>query len=210
MLEQRRRTQFLRGNAKSRSRFPLLSRTGSRDFLIIRVGTVRAESPGRMGGARHYSQLRVWKLADALRAEVFELTARPKFARDFKAQEQADDAINSVCRNIAEGFGCGTHAEFANFLVYSRRSLNEVRDAIRGARMKRYVNADDLQRVSDLVHRLHPALSRFIAYLRRTPDPTRKNGQQKPRFDKRLQTRTIKRQSDRTDPRQQNRTDPKA
>jgi four helix bundle protein len=126
-----------------------------------------------MAGARHYSQLRVWKLADELRAVVFGLTAQPKFARDFKAQQQADDAINSVCRNIAEGFGCGTHAEFANFLVYSRRSLNEVRDAIRGARMKEYVTADELQRVSDLVHRLHPALSRFIGYLRRTPDPKR-------------------------------------
>ena len=152
-----------------------------------------------MAGARHYSQLRVWKLADALRAEVFEFTARPKFARDFKAQEQADDAINSVCRNIAEGFGCGTHAEFANFLVYSRRSLNELRDAIRGARMKGYISADDLQRVADLVHRLHPALSRFIAFLRRTPDPNRKDRHQKPRPDKRQQTRTDKRQGNRTD-----------
>ncbi|HEY1308023.1 MAG TPA: four helix bundle protein [Vicinamibacterales bacterium] len=153
-----------------------------------------------MAGARHYSQLRVWKLADTLRAEVFEFTARPKFARDFKAQEQADDAINSVCRNIAEGFGWGTHAEFANFLVYSRRSLNEVRDAIRGARMKGYVSADDLQRVSDLAHRLHPALSRFIAYLRRTPDPKRRNSQPN--------SRPTKRQQDRTDPHAQNRIDP--
>lgn len=66
--------------------------------------------------------------------------------------------------------------------------------------MKGYVSADDLQRVSDLVHRLHPALSRFIGYLRRTPDPNRKNSQPKPRPDKRQQTRTAKRQQDRTDP----------
>jgi len=163
---------------------------------------VRAQIP-RMAGARHYSQLRVWKLADELRAEVFALTARPKFARDFKAQGQADDAINSVCRNIAEGFGCGTHAEFANFLVFSRRSLNEVRDAIRAARMKGYVNADDLQRVSDLVHRLHPALSRFIAYLRRTPDPnpTRRNRDRAPRrrTDEQKQNPADNREPDRTD-----------
>ena len=75
--------------------------------------------------------------------------------------------------------------------------------------MKGYVSADDLQRVSDLVHRLHPALSRFIAYLRRTPDPNRKNGQPKPRPDKPQQTRTTKRQQDHTDKRQSDRTDPR-
>ena len=167
-----------------------------------------------MAGARHYTQLRVWKLADELRREVFALTARPKFARDFKAQQQADDGINSVCRNIAEGFGCGTHAEFANFLVYSRRSLNEVRDAIRAARMKEYVNAGDLQRISDLVHRLHPALSRFIGYLRRTPDPNRNNRgpkrtdkPQRDRTDHRTRDRTDQRTHDRTDKRQSDRTD---
>jgi four helix bundle protein len=167
-----------------------------------------------MAGARHYTQLRVWKLADELRGEVFALTARPKFARDFKAQQQVDDAINSVCRNIAEGFGCGTHAEVANFLVYSRRSLNEVRDAIRAARMKEYVNAEDLQRISDLVHRLHPALSRFIGYLRRTPDPNRNNRKpectdtrQRDRTDRGTQVRTNQRRNDRTDKHQYDRTD---
>jgi len=152
--------------------------------------------------ARHFSQLRVWKLADELRAEVFTLTARPKFARDFKAQGQADDAINSVCRNIAEGFGCGTHAEFANYLVFSRRSLNEVQDALRGARMKGYVGVDDLQRVLNLARRLHPALSRFIAYLRRTPDPNRKNKRPSGRADSPKPPRTDGRARDRTDSRQ--------
>jgi four helix bundle protein len=123
-----------------------------------------------MPPARRYSDLRVWKLADDLRRRIFSLTNRPRFARDLKAQSQLDDAINSVCRNIAEGFPCG-HTEFARFLEISRRSLNEVCDALHAASLKGYISAEELSELLRLADQLAPALARFIAYLRRTPDP---------------------------------------
>ena len=67
-----------------------------------------------MRGARHVTELDIWQIADQLRIETFKLTARPAFARDLKTKSQADDAVNSVCRNIAEGFGCG-HIELRGF-----------------------------------------------------------------------------------------------
>jgi four helix bundle protein len=151
-----------------------------------------------MPPARHYSELIVWQLADEIRREVFKLTKRPRFARDFKAQGQADDAINSVCRNIAEGFACETHGEFAMFLVYSVRSLNEVQDAMRGAQEKGYADAKDLALIRQLFRRLFPALGRFIAYLRRTRNRRRHHH----RTDQRQGHRTDGRQNDRTDERQ--------
>jgi four helix bundle protein len=150
-----------------------------------------------MPPARHYSDLTVWKLADQLRVKVFALTSTPKFARDLKAQGQADDAINSVCRNIAEGFACESHAEFARFLEFSRRSLNEVQDAMRGAQLKGYVSATDLDDIRKLSVRLYPALSRFITYLRRTPQPPKR----------RTRNRTNPRKPDHTDQRKKDRTD---
>lgn len=123
-----------------------------------------------MRGARHFSELTVWQLADELRIETLKLTGRPAFARNLKAQTQADDAVNSVCRNIAEGFGCETHGQFAWFLRISRRSLNELQDACRGAEQKGYVTSSDLAPIRALTRRLYPALNRFIAYLDSTPD----------------------------------------
>jgi four helix bundle protein len=161
-----------------------------------------------MRPARHYSELIVWQLADEIRQEVFKLTKRPRFARDFKAQGQADDAINSVCRNIAEGFACETHGEFATFLVYSVRSLNEIQDAMRGAEEKGYVNTDEVAPILQLFKRLFPALGRFIAYLRRTPNRRRRSDKRdSTRTDKPQTTRTDQRQTNRTDNRQTNRTD---
>jgi four helix bundle protein len=124
-----------------------------------------------MAIARHYSQLVCWQLANALRLETFTLTRRVPFCRDFRHQSQTEDAIDSVCRNIAEGFGCRSHDEFARFLEISRRSLNELMDSFRSAQFKGYVSAEDVAPIHALSKRLYPALSRLIAYLRRTPTP---------------------------------------
>ncbi len=122
----------------------------------------------------HYSQLIVWKLAEEIRVKVFELTAKPLFAEDYKAKRQVEDAANSVCRNIAEGFGCETHIEFARFLEISRRSLNEVQDSLHGAELKEYVTITEIAPIRSLSRRIYPAFSRLMAYLRSTPTPKRK------------------------------------
>ena len=136
-----------------------------------------------MAPVTHYSRLIVWKLAEEIRIKVFELTAKPLFAEDFKAKRQGEDAANSVCRNIAEGFGCETHAEFARFLEISRRSLNEVHDVLHGAQLKEYVTASELAPIRSLSNRIYPAFSRLLAYLRSTPTP-RRAGRRTGRTDK--------------------------
>ena len=182
-----------------------------------------------MRGARHFSELLIWKLADELRIEIFKLTSRPAFVRDLKAHSQAEDAANSVCRNIAEGFGCETHREFARFLSISRRSLNELQDSLRGAELKQYCTTADCVPARLLFRRLYPAMNRLLAYLRRTPEHGRaksaRTDQRKcdadprsddrtgPRSDDRTNSRsrdrTDKRKGDRTDPRSDDRTDPR-
>jgi len=131
-----------------------------------------------MAGARHYTQLVCWQLADELRGEIFKLTAREPFTRDLRHKSQMDDASDSICRNIAEGFGCASHREFARYLEFSRRSLNELQDALRSARLKGYVAPEEAAAIDNLTKRLYPALNRLIGYLRPTsgnhpPGPNR-------------------------------------
>ena len=120
-----------------------------------------------MPGSRHFQELVIWQLADQLRIEVFAVTKRPPLKADLKLRSQLDDAADSVCRNIAEGFGCNTHREFARFLRIARRSLNEVQDEFRSATIKGYVVDSDLAAARQLMRRLCGALSKFIAYLDR-------------------------------------------
>jgi len=127
-----------------------------------------------MAGAKRHEDLVAWQLADQIRVHVFDLTKRDGFAKDLKLRSQTEDAANSVCRNIAEGFSC-KHVEFARFLRISRRSLNELRDAFRGAQLKQFVTASDCAPIATLSRRLYPAFGRLIAYLESTPDPPRTN-----------------------------------
>lgn len=134
-----------------------------------------------MKPARHYTELIVWQLAEEIRLEVFKLTKKPRFNADLKARSQADDSTNSLTRNIAEGFGCETHAEFARFLEISRRSLNELHDVLHGAELKNYVSASELTPIRQLSRRIYPAFSRFIAYLKRTPSMRPRRGAPEPK-----------------------------
>jgi four helix bundle protein len=89
--------------------------------------------------ARHFTELIVWQIADGIRQHVFAWTGKPPFSREHKRRAQIEDAIDSVCRNISEGFS-GTHAQFAWFLEIGQRSLNEVADCTRSAQLRGYVN----------------------------------------------------------------------
>jgi len=142
---------------------------GASRIASISAGT-RCAPRYRMRGAKRYEDLIVWQLADQARALVFTLTRRERFARDIKLHAQTEDAVNSMCRNIAEGFGC-RHKEFARFLEISRRSLNELRDSFRAAQLKGYVTAREYEPIWRLAHRLYPAYASLIRYLRMTPDP---------------------------------------
>lgn len=71
-----------------------------------------------------------------------------QFSRDFPKDEQfaltsqIRRAVNSVPLNIAEGAGCRTNPEFAQFLGIAFRSCNEVATAVELAVRLRYVTRD--------------------------------------------------------------------
>jgi four helix bundle protein len=136
-------------------------------------GNSRGVAHARAQGvtAHHFTELVCWQLGDRLRAEAFTFTARPQWQADRKLRQQTEDALGSVCRNIAEGFGCESHDEFARFLEIARRSLNEVQDCLRHAMLKQYMTAAEAAPLFALMRRLYPAINRLWAYLKNTPSP---------------------------------------
>jgi four helix bundle protein len=167
--------------------------------------------PRSMSGAKRYEDLIVWQLADQMRVLVFTLTSRERYVRDLKLHSQTEDAVNSVCRNIAEGSSC-KHKEFARFLEISRRSVDELQDAFRSAQLKGYVTAREYEPIWSLMHRMDPAYAKLIHYLRTTPNPqpprSRTNQAQATRTDPAQPAPTNPAQPTRTDPAQPTRTDP--
>jgi four helix bundle protein len=125
-------------------------------------------------GVSTYTDLVVWQLANELRVTVLTLTARRPFSTDFKRRAQLEDAIDSVCRNVAEGFGCGSDPGFAHYLEIARGSLFETTDAIRSARLRGHISDEEAQQCFQLANRLKAALNGFIDYLRRCRRPDKR------------------------------------
>ncbi len=82
---------------------------------------------------KRFEDILAWQEARRLVKQVYELTQEGKIAKDFGLRDQIQRAAVSTMTNIAEGFDCDSHAEFARFLGIARRSAVEVQSLLYAA-----------------------------------------------------------------------------
>ncbi|HYJ88707.1 MAG TPA: four helix bundle protein [Pyrinomonadaceae bacterium] len=68
-----------------------------------------------------------WQKARRLTAEIYRVTSKEPFARDFGLKDQIRRAAVSSMSNLAEGFERGRATEFHQFLSVAMGSCAEVR-----------------------------------------------------------------------------------
>lgn len=115
-----------------------------------------------------FEDIRAWRQARELSNLVYALTEQVSFAKDFRLQDQIQGAAGSIMHNIAEGFDDGSDVEFIRFLKYARRSASEVQSETYLALDRKYINAEDFQRVYDMATTTKKSINAFIAYLRKS------------------------------------------
>ncbi len=79
---------------------------------------------------KRFEDIFAWQEARKLVQDVYRITCKGAFARDFGLRDQIQRAAVSVMANIAEGFDCESHVEFARFLGFARRSAVEVQSLL--------------------------------------------------------------------------------
>jgi len=109
-----------------------------------------------------FEDLIAWQKARQLTAEIYRITARGEFAKDFGLRDQIRRAAVSVMSNIAEGFDRGSRGEFHQFLVVAKASCAEVPSQLYVAQDVGYIN----QETFDCVNSSTSELSRIIGGLR--------------------------------------------
>jgi four helix bundle protein len=91
---------------------------------------------------KKFEDILAWQEARKLVGNIYGFSREGAFARDFGLRDQIQRAAVSVMANIAEGFDCESHVEFARFLGYARRSVVEVQSLLYIARDVGYVNEE--------------------------------------------------------------------
>ena len=72
---------------------------------------------------KRFEDILAWQEARKLVNSVYQLTREGSLSKDFGLRDQIQRASISVMANIAEGFDCESHVEFARFLGIARRRL---------------------------------------------------------------------------------------
>lgn len=104
----------------------------------------------RSAKVEKFEDLVAWQKAHALAMEIYQLTAREPFSRDFGLKDQIQRAAVSVMSNIAEGFERYSRAEFRQFLSIARGSVAEVRSQLHIAKCLKYISEQEFSNAYSL------------------------------------------------------------
>jgi four helix bundle protein len=121
-----------------------------------------------LGTIRKFEELEAWKLARTLVREVYSLTAKGNFLKDFGLRDQIRRSSVSIMANIAEGYERDGNAEFIHFLSIAKGSAGEVRCHLYIARDQDYLNQDKFDELLAETQQVSKIIRGLITYLQRS------------------------------------------
>jgi four helix bundle protein len=114
---------------------------------------------------KKFEDLPIWKLALKITKEIYELTNKKEFSKDFSLRDQIRRAIISVSSNIVEGFEKNNNNEFIRFLKIAKGSVGEVRNQLYIALAVNYINEQEFDKINKELEDLANQIGGFIVYL---------------------------------------------
>jgi four helix bundle protein len=111
---------------------------------------------------KSFEDLVAWQKSRELTKEIYLLTGREPFSKDFGLRDQIRRASVSIMSNLAEGFERGSRGEFHQFIVIAKASCAEVRSQLYVALDVSYITREQFQEVMALAEEV----SRIIGGLR--------------------------------------------
>lgn len=117
---------------------------------------------------RRFEDIDAWQKARELTREVYAVSRKGAFGRDFGLRDQIQRACVSVMSNIAEGFDRSGNREFAHFLSVAKGSVAEVRSQLYVALDAEYLDRQTFQQLSDTASETSRLIGGLMKYLRQS------------------------------------------
>jgi four helix bundle protein len=118
---------------------------------------------------QRFEDIDAWKAGMELVNEIYQVSGRGAFAKDFALRDQLRKAAVSIPSNIAEGFERNRRGEFIQFLRYAKGSAGEVRSQLYHARDQGYVDKATFQSLQSEVEDISRQIQGLIQYLEANP-----------------------------------------
>ena len=130
-----------------------------------------------MGTFKRFEDIQAWQKARKVAAEIYRVSGKGDFGRDFDLRSQIRRSGTSIMANIAEGQGRRTDRDFANFLNIALGSIAETKSHLYLALDLGYIAEDTF---ADLYEKLDEAgrmLYSLSTHLRTDNTPARISSQ---------------------------------
>jgi four helix bundle protein len=121
-----------------------------------------------MATFRRFEQIEAWQKARELTNDIYSVTKRGLFSKDFELRAQIRSASVSIMSNIAEGFERNGTAEFVQFLAIAKGSAAEVASQLYVALDQQYIDTEEFDRLSALTTETGRKIGSLMSYLRRS------------------------------------------
>lgn len=118
-----------------------------------------------MASIERFEDLEIWQLARELVREVYKLTRKKEFSKDYGLKDQIRRSSVSVMNNISEGFESRTTKRFINYLGHSKGSCGETRSVSYVALDCKYITESEFQILYDRCTKISRKTQKFISYL---------------------------------------------
>ena len=121
-----------------------------------------------MSTIQKFEDLKVWQKAREVNYQIYTLSNKNSFSKDFGLRDQIRRASVSVVSNIAEGFERNGNKEFNQFLSIAKASAGEVRAQLYVAKDLEYISNDEFTEVVNKLIETSKMISGLMGYLKTT------------------------------------------
>lgn len=112
-----------------------------------------------------FEQIISWKKARELNKEIYLVTNKTNFNRDFGLRDQIRRASISISSNIAEGFGRNTNKQFVYFLNVAQASCYEVKSQLYLALDISYIDKSEFEKLYAICDEISKTIFGLIKHL---------------------------------------------
>ncbi len=95
-----------------------------------------------MATIKRFTDIVAWQKARELVKDIYSVTRKGAFAKDWGLKDQIQRAAVSICSNIAEGFERSGNKEFVQFLWIAKGSAGELSSQLHNALDCGYIGED--------------------------------------------------------------------